>query len=111
MAKLPAFPKGLEEQLWPGGFTVYDEANAIVAYAFRNGLLEDLHAGAPSELLTTPGLSRITDDEMRVLMLEAAQKVASLLQLREADREAYLAALKGVNAAFCRGWYRGETSP
>jgi hypothetical protein len=39
-----AFRKAVE-QLFPGGFTLRDEANAIVAYAFRNGPIEDLHAG------------------------------------------------------------------
>jgi hypothetical protein len=28
-----------------GEFTVRDEANALTAYVFRNGFLEDLHAG------------------------------------------------------------------
>jgi hypothetical protein len=31
-------------------FTVRDEANALTAYAFRNGFLEDLHAGKSSRL-------------------------------------------------------------
>jgi hypothetical protein len=31
-----------------GGFTLRDEANALTAFAFRNGFLEDLHAGAIS---------------------------------------------------------------
>jgi len=46
----------------PLEFTLRDEANAICAYAFRNGFLEDLHAGKPSPLLTDPGYSRVTDD-------------------------------------------------
>src|ERR1044072_2130071 len=46
---------------FPGGFTLRDEANAIVACAFRNGPLEDLHAGKYSELLEDRTLSRITD--------------------------------------------------
>ena len=28
-------------------FTLRDEANALTAHAFRNGFLEDLHAGKP----------------------------------------------------------------
>ena len=35
----------LEARAFPDGFTLRDEANAIVAVAFRNGPLEDLHAG------------------------------------------------------------------
>ena len=44
----------LEARVFPEGFTVRDEANAIVAMAFRNGPIEDLHAGKASELLSDP---------------------------------------------------------
>ena len=50
-------------QYFPGGFTIRDEANALAAWAFRNGPLEDLHAGKHSALLDDPELSRITDEE------------------------------------------------
>ena len=43
-----AFGKAIE-QFFPGGFSPRDEANLIVAYAFRNGPIEDLHAEASSE--------------------------------------------------------------
>ncbi len=33
-----------------GGFTLRDEASALVAWAFRNGPLEGLHAGATSPI-------------------------------------------------------------
>src|SRR5947209_4002632 len=46
------FPPGT----FPSGFTVRDEANAIVAHAFRNGPIEDLHAGKYSELLSDASL-------------------------------------------------------
>lgn len=71
--------KKLEAQLFPDGFTLRDEANAIVALAFRNGPIEDLHAGQWSELLSNPELSRITDDEMKMLMIDACEHVAKLL--------------------------------
>src|SRR5262249_46386211 len=44
----------------PYGFAIRDEANALVAWAFRNGPIEDLHAGRYSELLEDSTLSRIT---------------------------------------------------
>ena len=69
----PVFPPEIMAKRFPGGFTVRDEANAIVAYAFRNGPLEDLHAGAWSELLNDKALSRITDQELRELMLFACE--------------------------------------
>ena len=34
-----------------GEFTLRNEANALTAFAFRNGFLEDLHAGKDSPLL------------------------------------------------------------
>ena len=46
------------EGFFPGGFTLRDEANAIVAYAFRNGPIEDLHAGKSSPLLNDHGFER-----------------------------------------------------
>src|SRR2546421_11751347 len=46
-------------------FTLRDEANALTAFAFRNGFLEDLHAGKPSPILSQPGYSRISDEEIR----------------------------------------------
>lgn len=79
----------LESQLFPDSFMLRDEANAIVAMAFRNGPLEDLHAGKWSELLLNPELSRITDDEMKTLMINACEHVAKLLELKESDPEEY----------------------
>lgn len=52
-----AFRKAVE-QFFLGGFTLRDEANAIVAYVLRNGPLERLHAGESSELLEKSELSR-----------------------------------------------------
>jgi hypothetical protein len=68
------------EQHFPGGFTIRDEANALVAWAFRNGPLEDLHAGKYSPLLEDPDLSRISDAEMKTLMLNACCQLAKLLE-------------------------------
>src|SRR5436190_2023117 len=73
----------------PGGFTLRDEANAIVAWAFRNGPIEDLHAGKHSPLLEDRSLSRITDEEMKTLMLNACETMEELLRLKESDPEEY----------------------
>jgi hypothetical protein len=93
-------------QLFPGGFTLRDEANAVVAMAFRNGPIEDLHAGKPSELLSDPELSRITDDEMKELMINACEQVAKLLKLKEADPERYYRQMLSYNHMYCRRWER-----
>jgi hypothetical protein len=58
---LSPLPAELSEKHFPGGFTVRDEANALTAFAFRNGPLEDLHVGQSSPLLDNPSLSRITN--------------------------------------------------
>ena len=45
------------------------EAKAIVALAFRNGPIEDLHAGKPCAVCSgKPEVSHISDHEMKVLM-------------------------------------------
>ena len=33
------------ESSFPDGFTIRDEANALMDWVFRNGPVEDLHAG------------------------------------------------------------------
>jgi hypothetical protein len=51
------------------------EAKAIVALAFRNGPIEDVHAGQPCAACTgKPGVSRISDDEMKLIMKNAVNK-------------------------------------
>src|SRR5262245_30380915 len=91
---------------FPGGFTIRDEANALVAWAFHNGPLEDLHAGQHSALLEDPALSRITDDEMKTLMLSACRQLAQLLELKETDPGEYERQIKSYNWRYCRGWER-----
>lgn len=58
-----------------------DAAKTIVALAFRNGPLEDLHAGVPCPTCHGDSrYSRITDDEMRLLMKNAVDAVYRLLR-------------------------------
>ena len=96
----------LEVRVFPDGYTLRDEANAIVAMAFRNGPIEDLHAGKPSELLSDPELSRITDDEMKTIMVNACEQVAKLLELKENDPEEYYRQVLSCNHLYCRRWER-----
>ena len=98
--------KQLEARVFPDGFTLRDEANAIVAMALRNGPIEDLHAGKSSELLSDPELSRITDDEMKTLMINACEQVAKLLELKDADPEGYYRQMLSYNHLYCRRWER-----
>jgi hypothetical protein len=87
--------------------TVRDEANAIVAFAFRNGQLENLHAGEYSaDLIENPNLSRITDAEMKQLMLFACEAVEKALRLRDENPEAYSRFIAMQQSHSCGDWQR-----
>ena len=87
-------------------FTLHDEANALTAYAFRNGFLEDLHAGQSSPLLEEPGYSRISDEEMRKLMIEASAKMEKLLRLKREQPGKYELFIRDYQRMYCRKWKR-----
>jgi hypothetical protein len=90
----------------PGGrFTYRDQANVLTLLAFRNGPIEDLHAGKHSPLLEDPDLSRITDEEMKKLMIAASTRLAELLALRDSDPEDF-ARLLAVNWRQVKKWER-----
>jgi len=71
-----------------------EEANALVVYCFRDTHLEQIHRGL-----------KLTNDEMKTLMLEAATKVRAWLELRDfffrTDWKAYqmLVQMYGVRRA------------
>jgi hypothetical protein len=70
------------------------EAKVIVALAFRNGPIEDLHAGRICPTCSADSnYSRISNDEMKEIMKQAVNKVYSLLWQREHDSEAYAKSL------------------
>ena len=71
----------------------------------RNGPIEDLHAGKCSPLLEDKALSRITDAEMKTLMIAVSTKLADLLALRDEDPEAFAALLAG-NWRQAQNWER-----
>ena len=87
-------------------FTLRDEADALTAHAFRNGFLEDLHAGKHLPLLDQPGYSRITDDEMKRLMIEASEKLARMLALKQQDPAEYDRFIRKYQKTYCRTWKR-----
>ncbi len=106
LPKKPPVPPEVLERAFPGGFTLRDEANALAAFAFRNGYLEQLHAGKSSPLTADPTLSRITNDEMKQLMIEASEKLENKLRLRESDPTAYRKWLHRYAITYCRRWNR-----
>jgi len=71
-------------------WTYREEANAITVWAFRNGFIEELHSGKHSELLEQPGLSRITNAEMKKLNIGISTKIAEILRLRETNPFEYI---------------------
>ena len=94
----------IQGQQWPErfqNFTVRDEANAICAYAFRHGPIEDIHASVDSD-----GRNRITDPEMKQLMIAASQKVAELLQMKAQEPKQYDLLIRGYNWTRCEKWER-----
>ena len=85
-------------------FTLRDEANAITAYAFRNTALEDLHAGKYCEELEDK--SRISDAEMKRLMLEVTRRLTAILSLMEQYPDAARLLLRMTTVNFCGRWER-----
>jgi hypothetical protein len=66
------------------------EAKAIVALAFRNGPIEDVHAGSLCPTCDgKPEYSRITDAEMKFIMKSAVNRVYKLLRLKASDPAGY----------------------
>ena len=66
------------------------EAKAIVALAFRNGPIEQIHAGRSCPTCAgRAGFSRITDDEMKAIMKNAVNRLYQLLVLKEEDPDEY----------------------
>jgi hypothetical protein len=99
-------PQDILDRNFPEGFTLRDEANAIVAWAFRNGPLQKLHAGEHSKLLEDESLSRITDAEMKELILSACEHIELLLLLKQNDPRKYDFLVKTWNIMFCNKWDR-----
>jgi hypothetical protein len=80
------------------------EAKAIVALAFRNGLIENFHAGKVCPTCDgDPQYSRITPDEMRSIMKNAVDHMYTYLLLKENDKAAYNALLS-LGEKYTRAW-------
>ena len=80
------------------------EAKMIVALAFRNGPIEDLHAGKPCPICSADsGYSRISDEEMKGIIKAAVNTVYSLLWKKDNDSEAYAKSL-ALGARYTQRW-------
>jgi hypothetical protein len=70
------------------------EAKAIVALDFRNGPIEDVHAGKLCPTCAgNPEYSHITQQEMKQIMKNALDRVYRLLSLKENDPGKYEATI------------------
>ena len=66
------------------------EAKTLVALAFRNGPIEELHAGRPCAACSgNSEISHITDEQMKAIMKSAVDTLYRLLWQRECDPVAY----------------------
>ncbi len=66
------------------------EAKALVALAFRNGPIENLHAGRPCAACSgNLEISHISDEEMKAIMKAAVNTLYRLLWQRDYDPVAY----------------------
>ncbi len=80
------------------------EAKAIVALAFRNGPIEDVHAGKPCPTCSRDAsYSRISDAEMKLIMKDAVDQVYSLLWMKQNKPIAFAASLE-LGRRYATAW-------
>jgi hypothetical protein len=86
------------------------EAKAIVALAFRDGPIENVHAG---KLCPTcdgaPEYARVTDDEMKAIMKSAVNRMYALLRLKNGDPAGYEKQI-AFGARYTANWDEPEDS-
>lgn len=87
------------------------EAKAMVALAFRNGPIEDLHAGKICEACNgRKDISHISDDEMKAIMKSAVNTLYRLLWRRDCDPAAYEENMK-MGRRYTLQWDDPEPKP
>jgi hypothetical protein len=86
------------------------EAQSLVAMAFRNGPIEDVHAGTDCPTCSgKPEYSHITQDEMKRIMKFAVDKLYALLWIREHGPDVYGHVVQAGNL-YTHGWDLPERS-
>jgi hypothetical protein len=86
------------------------EAQSLVAMAFRNGPIEDVHAGADCPACSgKPEYSHITQGEMKQIMKHAVDKLYALLWIREYCPDVYGHVVQAGNL-YTHGWDLPERS-
>lgn len=80
------------------------EAKALVALAFRNGPIENVHAGFECPTCSgRSGYSRITQSEMKDIMKTAVNRVYTLLVFKRAKPDEFEALMR-FGSLFTRRW-------
>lgn len=80
------------------------EAKSIVALAFRNGPIEDVHAGKTCPTCWgDQEYSRITQAEMKAIMKNAVNGVYTMLQLKEEEPEDFTALVQ-LGSLYTHEW-------
>lgn len=86
--------------------TQREEANAIICNAFRNAFLEVLHVWKHSPVLEDPNSLRITDDEMKKLMIESSACVEKLLRMKKESPDEYWQLIESYTKTYTRNWVK-----
>lgn len=84
--------------------TYREEANAIIHQCLRDGFIEELHSGKHSKLLENSELSRITQEEMKKLMIETSAKLTKFLELRDKNLKNYKKIINGITLFYTHHW-------
>jgi hypothetical protein len=84
--------------------TYREEANAITHQCLRAGFIEELHAGKDSELIKDPSYSRISQEEMKKLMIETSAKIAEFLRFKDKNPEKYKKMINGITFFYTSDW-------
>lgn len=80
------------------------EAKSLVALAFRNGPIEDVHAGrACPTCAGKPEYSRITEAEMKNIMKNAVDNLCKLLWMKKNGPEKYVASIE-LGSRYTHSW-------
>ena len=92
----------------PSDFTLRDEVNALVAWAFRNGPFEKLHIGKWSPFLEDPSLSRVTGSASGHRNLADPHTVVGAFDLIRGGHRRYLLLTRNpIPSRFLRARERG----
>jgi hypothetical protein len=82
------------------GITLRDEADAMTAYACRNGHLENRHAG----------IAGFPDEDMKKLMIESSARLADLHFLKSTRPDLWPAFVSAYALRYCSHWSREALS-